>query len=412
MKDSATDTCSRRGFLDFATTGLGGAALVGLLGREAGAAAQSPGHPPARARRAVHICLVGGLSQVDSFDHKPELSRLQGQPLPGGAQPETFFGSVGLLRGSEWGFRRRGDSGLWISELFPHLATVADELTVIRSMVADTANHMPAMFQENSGFQANGYPSLGSWLSYGLGNESDSLPTFVVLPDARSQPNGGASNWSSGFLPASHQGVLFQAAGAPIRVITDPPAIHPPDEIATRALSHVGRDGYCPVVENCEHFASWCATGQRGSRQVDLLAARVASTATRVAAVVAARAAAGAAQRVVIRTAVGTTVRFGLRTLLPATFVAEGAAMMVEWSAHQAGHSPERSRRAGESAGLAASAAICGAATAAAGPAAILTGALAGAALWLGGSAAAGVAERALRPGAPVRDAKAGQRLD
>jgi hypothetical protein len=202
------------------------------------------------------------------------------------------------------------------------------------------------------------------------------------------------------------------AAGAPIRVITDPPSIHPPDEIATRALSHVGRDGYCPVVENCEHFASWCATGERGSRQVDLLAARVASTATRVAAVVAARAAAGAAQRVVIRTAVGTTVRFGLRTLLPATLVAEGAAMMVEWSAHQAGHSPERSRRAGESAGLAASAAICGAATAAAGPAAILTGALAGAALWLGGSAAAGVAERALRPGAPFRDAKAGQRLD
>jgi hypothetical protein len=204
---------NRRGFLDFAATGLGGAALLGLLRREAGGA----GQPPARARRAVHICLVGGLSQIDSFDHKPELTRLQGQPLPGDAKPETFFGNVGLLRGSEWTFRRRGDSGLWISDLFPHLAGVADELTVIRSMVADTANHMPAMFQENSGFQANGYPSLGSWLSYGLGNESDSLPTFVVLPDARSQPNGGASNWSSGFLPASHQGVLFHSTGAPIR---------------------------------------------------------------------------------------------------------------------------------------------------------------------------------------------------
>ena len=242
MKDSATDTCSRRGFLDFATTGLGGAALVGLLGREAGAAAESPGHPPARARRAVHICLVGGLSQVDSFDHKPELSRLQGRPLPGGAQPETFFGSVGLLRGSEWGFRRRGGSGLWISELFPHLATVADELTVIRSMVADTANHMPAMFQENSGFQANGYPSLGSWLSFGLGNESDSLPTFVVLPDARSQPNGGASNWSSGFLPASHQGVLFQAAGAPIRDLFSATPLPAAAELAARdVLAEINR---------------------------------------------------------------------------------------------------------------------------------------------------------------------------
>ena len=202
------------------------------------------------------------------------------------------------------------------------------------------------------------------------------------------------------------------AAGALIRVITDPPPLHPPDEIAARALSLVGRDGYCPVVENCEHFATWCATGERGSRQVDLLAARVASTATRVAAVVAARTAVGAAERVAIRTAFGTTVRFGLRTLLPATIVAEGAAMMAEWSAHQAGHSPERSRRAGESAGIATSAAVCAAAAAAAGPAAIVTGALAGAALWLGGSAAAGVAERALRPGASLRDAKAGQRLD
>ena len=202
------------------------------------------------------------------------------------------------------------------------------------------------------------------------------------------------------------------AAGALIRVITDPPPLHPPDEIAARALSLVGRDGYCPVVENCEHFATWCATGERGSRQVDLLAARVASTATRVAAVVAARTAVGAAERVAIRTAFGTTVRFGLRTLLPATIVAEGAAMMAEWSAHQAGHSPERSRRAGESAGLATSAAVCAAAAAAAGPAAIVTGALAGAALWLGGSAAAGVAERALRPSAPFRDVKAGQRLE
>jgi hypothetical protein len=146
------------------------------------------------------------------------------------------------------------------------------------------------------------------------------------------------------------------AAGAPIRVITDPPPLYAPDEIAARALSFVGRDGYCPVVENCEHFATWCATGARGSRQVDLLASRVGSATARVAAVVAARAAVGAAERVAIRTALGTTVRFGLRTLLPATLVAEGAAIAAEWSAHQAGHSPERSRRAGESAGMATSA--------------------------------------------------------
>jgi hypothetical protein len=202
------------------------------------------------------------------------------------------------------------------------------------------------------------------------------------------------------------------ALGHPVRVVHSPAPRFSPDEIAARALSLVGRDGYCPVVENCEHFATWCATGARGSRQVDLLASRVGSATARVVAVVAARAAAGAAERVAIRTALGTTVRFGLRTLLPATLVAEGAAIAAEWSAHQAGPSPERSRRAGESAGMATSAAVCAAAAAAAGPAAIVTGALAGVALWIGGSAAAGVAERALRPGAPFRDAKAGQRLD
>lgn len=220
MPTEETRMLDRRGFLDFSVTGLGGAALFSLLDQKQPAwaeAAQISPHPIAKAKRAIHICLVGGFSQVDSFDYKPELEKLHGKALPGDAKPETFFGGVGLLRKSEWKFRKRGESGLWVSDLFPHLAGVADELTVIRSMVADTANHMPAMFQENSGFQANGFPSLGSWLSYGLGNESESLPTFVVLPDARSLPNGGASNWSSGFLPARHQGALFGSGTRPIR---------------------------------------------------------------------------------------------------------------------------------------------------------------------------------------------------
>ena len=208
----------RRDFLDFSLFGLGGAALLSLLERpaQATAAGRSP-HPIAKAKRAIHICLVGGFSQVDSFDYKPELEKLHGKALPGSMKPQTFFGGVGLLRKGEWKYQQRGKSGLWVSDLFPHLAGVADEMTVIRSMVADSANHMPAMFQENSGFQSNGFPSLGSWLSYGLGNISDSLPTFVVLPDARSLPNGGASNWSSGFLPATHQGALFAGGPLPIR---------------------------------------------------------------------------------------------------------------------------------------------------------------------------------------------------
>ncbi|MFP6692446.1 MAG: DUF1501 domain-containing protein [Pirellulales bacterium] len=221
MLDASGSGFDRRGFLNFSVAGLGAVALAGLFDKDRSVAAEKKGeaapHRAAKAKRALHICLVGGLSQVDSFDYKPELEKLHGKPMPGEERPEVFFNNVGQLRKSEWKFHQRGESGLWVSELFPHLATVADELTVIRSMVADTGNHMPAMFQENSGFQSNGFPSLGSWLSYGLGNEVDSLPTFVVLPDARSLPNGGAANWSNGFLPARHQGTLFGGGKQPIR---------------------------------------------------------------------------------------------------------------------------------------------------------------------------------------------------
>lgn len=219
---------SRREFLEFNLTGLTGAALSALFTRDGSASFNKPRvvtNPQPQAKRAIHICLVGGFSQVDSFDYKRELENLHGKSLPDSAKPRTFFGQTGLLRKSEWRFLQRGESGLWISELFPKLAKVADELTMIRSMVADTANHMPAMFQENTGFQSNGFPSLGSWLSYGLGNESDSLPTFVVLPDARSLPNGGASNWSSGFLPAEHQGTLLRSGRPAIRNLFADPQI-------------------------------------------------------------------------------------------------------------------------------------------------------------------------------------------
>ena len=124
-----------------------------------------------------------------------------------------FFGQVGLLRKNDWDFSQRGQSGLWVSDLFPHIAEVADELTVIHSMVAETSNHTPATFQENTGFRLNGFPALGSWLSYGLGAETDELPSFVVIPDARGLPAGGTINWTNGFLPARHQGVVFRSAG-------------------------------------------------------------------------------------------------------------------------------------------------------------------------------------------------------
>jgi hypothetical protein len=215
---------TRRDFLRDAVFGLHAAAVADLLLRDGhlASAADAPARPGPHfaptARHVIHIYLGGGLSQVDSFDYKPELEKYHDRDLPaefGKADP--FFGKLGRLHRSHYAFKRRGDSGLWVSDLFPHIAGVADELTVINSMVAETANHIPGTFQANTGFRQMGFPAMGSWLSYGLGTENESLPSFVVLPDSRGIPNGaaGAFNWSSGFLPAEHQGVAFRAGGGP-----------------------------------------------------------------------------------------------------------------------------------------------------------------------------------------------------
>ncbi|MCA9054671.1 MAG: DUF1501 domain-containing protein [Planctomycetaceae bacterium] len=218
------NSIGRRELFSWVRNGLGTAALASLLMRERpvfaeqvpGEAADPPPHHRPIATRAIHICLCGGFSQIDSFDHKPALAQLHGKSLTSEEQPDVFFGKVGLLRQSDWAFRQRGESGLWVSELFPHLAKVADELTVIHSMQAETSNHTPATFQENTGFRLNGFPVVGSWLSYGLGCETDQLPGFVVIPDARGVPAGGSINWSNGFLPARHQGVVIRSQGEPI----------------------------------------------------------------------------------------------------------------------------------------------------------------------------------------------------
>ena len=214
----------RRDFLSWANRGIGATALLSLLMREtpvraagiAGEASDPPPHHPAKARRVIHICACGGFSQIDTFDYKPELARQHGKSLGGSEKPEVFFGKIGLLRKNDFEFRQRGQSGLWVSELLPRMAEVVDELTIIRSMFAESASHTPATLHENSGFRLNGFPTLGSWLSYGLGNETDELPSYVVLPDARGQPAGGTNNWTQGFLPAQHQGVLFQTKGPAI----------------------------------------------------------------------------------------------------------------------------------------------------------------------------------------------------
>ena len=217
---------SRRELLSFGSYGLTGAALSNLVSASEKTNTETTHFQP-KAKRVIHICLMGGMSHLDSFDYKPQLQKLHGKELQYEERPATFFNRIGLIRKNDWGFKQHGESGLWVSDLFPHLAKVADDLTVVNSMVAESANHTPATFQQNTGFQLNGFPVMGSWISYGLGSETEDLPAYVVLPDARGYPAGGTINWSNGFLPSVHQGVAFNSQGTPI------PDLFPPDGIAS-----------------------------------------------------------------------------------------------------------------------------------------------------------------------------------
>ncbi len=211
---------TRRDFLQWGTNGLAATALASLLHDEARAASPRrstvAGSRP-KAKRAIQICLVGGLSHIDSFDHKPALSRLHGSTLETNEKVDIFFGQMGLLRKEDWVFRPRGQSGLMISDMFPAIAQHADDLTILRSMESKSANHTPGLFLANSGFEFNGFPSMGSWISYGLGAENASLPAYVVLNDERGPPNTGSSTWSSAFLPSNHQGVVLRGGEQPVR---------------------------------------------------------------------------------------------------------------------------------------------------------------------------------------------------
>ena len=201
---------SRRNLLGTLT----GTALASLLHRDAEASTSSltpkAGHHPAKARAVIQIFCPGGLSHVDTWDYKPELAKRQGKPF----DPEgklTFFASKpGNCQGSWWPFRQHGDCGSWISDLFPKLAQRADDLAFIHSMQSKSALHGPAMFMANSGYILPGFPTMGAWVTYGLGSLTENLPAFVVLPDPRGLPPGGVLNWGAGFLPAVHQGTVLQ----------------------------------------------------------------------------------------------------------------------------------------------------------------------------------------------------------
>ena len=225
---------SRRRWIFDAGAGFGWMALSWLTHREALAAGAARGIAPVsgssqlphftpRAKRVVQVFALGGMSHLDTLDYKPELTRRNGTPY----DMTTFFGEAGHLYGSPFEFRRRGESGLWVSSLLPHLAGCADNLTLIQSMVSNSANHMPAVAQMNTGFPLSGFPSMGAWISYGLGTENEDLPAFVVLPDPADHPWGGVLQWGASFLPASHQGTPFRTSGDALQDLTTPESVPP-----------------------------------------------------------------------------------------------------------------------------------------------------------------------------------------
>lgn len=225
---------SRRTFLQKSFAGLGGIALSKLLGVGAGQAYlfdRGGLHFPARAKRVVHLCMAGGPSHLESFDPKPKLDALNGQPFPesftAGQQLAQLQGSKLVARGSFTKFTKHGQSGIEISELFPHIGSIADEICVVRSMVTEQINHDPAHAFMNSGSILKGRPSMGSWLLYGLGAETQDLPGYVVMVSRGAEPDQpiSARQWSAGFLPSKFQGVQFQSTGDAVHYVGSPEGV-------------------------------------------------------------------------------------------------------------------------------------------------------------------------------------------
>ncbi|MEM8910316.1 MAG: DUF1501 domain-containing protein [Planctomycetota bacterium] len=236
--DAATPM-RRRWFLQQCGLGLGHIAMTSLL---AGAGesnsssrinainpmAPKPAHFPAKIKNVIVLFMGGGPSQFELFDHKPALAKLDGTLPPAellDGYRAAFINPSSKLLGPKYKFSRHGQCGTELSELLPHTAGVVDDLCVIRSMTTDAFNHAPAELMMNTGSQQFGRPSMGSWLTYGLGSETQDLPAYVVFNSGKKGPSAGAGNWSSGFLPTLHSGVEFRSSGDPVLYLSTPPGI-------------------------------------------------------------------------------------------------------------------------------------------------------------------------------------------
>ena len=232
---------TRRHLFSRCSVGLGSIALASLMG-ERGLAAESTGvtlrnpleprhtHFPAKAKRVIFLFMAGGPSQLDLFEHKPQLNALNGQPIPESYTAGKRFAFMNSthrsnLLGTKFGFRRHGDSGAWVSDLLPHTASMVDELSIVTTCKTDLFNHAPAKLFMNAGSGLFGRPSMGSWVTYGLGSECSDLPGFVVLQSGPRGPRGGAVLWGSGVLPTTYQGVPLRNTGDPIVNLSTPEGV-------------------------------------------------------------------------------------------------------------------------------------------------------------------------------------------
>jgi uncharacterized protein (DUF1501 family) len=226
---------TRRWFLRDCGVGLGSIALGSLLANKLGAApaldnplAPKKPHFEAKAKRVIYLFMAGAPSHLDLFDYKPQLEKFGGTLPP----PEllkgyraAFINPQSKLLAPKFKFAKHGQSGAQLAELLPHLSTVVDDIAIVKSMKTDAFNHAPGQIMMNTGSQQFGRPSMGAWVTYGLGSESQDLPAYVVFSSGSKGTSGGASNWGSGFLPSLHQGVLFRGQGEPILYLSNPKGV-------------------------------------------------------------------------------------------------------------------------------------------------------------------------------------------
>lgn len=228
IMDSLSKQVTRRQLLARAPLALGSVALASLCRAEQGDLT-SVRHLAPRAKRVIYLFMSGGPSHVDTFDPKPTLAERHGQEMPPKLIKNHEFAMIKEARpkvkGSPWTFQPRGQSGTEVSELFPHVGKVVDEIAVVRSLHTDSFNHDPAVMFMNTGSVRFGRPAMGSWLSYGLGSENSDLPSFIVLVSGQNRQPLLDSYWGAGFLPSKHQGTTFRTSGDPVLHITNPPGV-------------------------------------------------------------------------------------------------------------------------------------------------------------------------------------------